>query len=164
MIKEFYTKRLLIIIIFVAMLLMMCVTFDYAENNTITNINNSLNYSSIDEVILPNNTSVVNVNESASNIIVKSSDKIYTTKQKTITITSKPSCGCGYGYYWHTFTFVNYCPHCHKTGTLRNVHKWQARYEQELTCDTRLGGCGADYCGCCGKEKYSGSRFYLRRA
>lgn len=87
------------------MLLLMCVTFDYAENNTITNIKNTSDYLKDSNITIYNSSSVVNVNGSASNIVAKSSDKIYTAKQKTITITSKPSCGCGYGYYWHTFTY-----------------------------------------------------------
>lgn len=157
----FYEKMINLIII-VSLLLAVCVCVDYADTN-ITNHNVSTN------VTVNNTDKVLLLNESESTIHVKSSDKIHTEKQNVdhdvplVTITSKPSCGCRYGYYWHTNTFVSYCPHCHKYGTLRNVHKWQARYEQELTCDPRLGGCGADYCGCCGKEKYSWSHYYLTR-
>ena len=142
------------------MLLLMCVTFDYAENNTITNIKNTSDYLKDSNITIYNSSSVVNVNGSASNIVAKSSDKIYTAKQKTITITSKPSCGCGYGYYWHTFTYVNYCPNCHHYNCLVNKHKWAARYEQELTCKI----CDCDWCGCCGKMKYSWSHLYLKKA
>lgn len=82
-------------------------------------------------------------------------------KYPIVTITAKPSCRCGkqYSYKWRTRTFVNYCPHCHRYGVLYNAHKRQAKYEQELTCRH----CGADYCGNCGYEKYSWSKYYLRK-
>lgn len=157
--KEFYTKRLLIIIIFVLMLLMMCVTFDYAENNTITNIKNTSDYLKDSNITIYNSSSVVNVNDSCSTFVAKSSDKIY-TKYPLITITAKPSVRCGYSYKWYTTTWIDYCPHCHRYGVLYNAHKYPARFEQELTCKK----CGADYCGVTGKEKYSWSQFYLRGA
>ena len=161
MVKEF-NKNLINLIIIVSLLLALCVAVDYAAitiegNSSIQNV--SVN--STDKVLL--------VDENDSMIVPGPDDKVYTDKNvkvkkedkvPTVTITSKPSCGCGYGYYWHTMTFRDYCPHCHRYGVLRNVHKWPARYEQELTCTC----CGADYCGCCGKEKYSWSRVYLRRA
>lgn len=99
----------------------------------------------------------------------KTDGKIYTEKPKsskettekpTITITAKPSVRSKYAYRWYTTTWVDYCPHCHKYGVLYNAHKWQARYEQEITCKR----CGADYCGVVGKEKYSWSHYYLTRA
>ena len=165
MIREF--KRTIInMIVIVSLLLALCVAVDYATNDTIT--------SNDTELVIPENTILVNgsyvLPDDAG--IAKSDGKLYTdknvkTKKTTtprITITAKPSCGCNFGYYWHTMTFKSYCPHCHKTGTIRNVHKWPARYEQELTCDSKLGGCGADYCGCCGKEKYSYSKYYLTKA
>lgn len=163
-IKEF-TKKLLIGILIVSLLLCVCISIDYADD-TITNLNeSSLSQNMPRGTIIMNNSSMVYVNSSASVIVGKSSDKIYIEKPKykTISITSRPSCGCRYSYKWRTMTFISYCPHCHKHGTLRNVHKWPARHEQELTCDTKLGGCGADYCGTCGKEKYSWSHSYLKR-
>ena len=98
----------------------------------------------------------------------KTDGKIYTTETEktnktttpTITITAKPSVRSNYAYRWYTTTWVDYCPHCHKYNVLYNAHKWQARYEQELTCKI----CGADYCGVVGKEKYSWSRYYLTKA
>ena len=158
-------KRILInMIIIVSFLLALCVAVDYASNNTDITISNDPNIQG--NVTFVNESYVYLSNDSGNAI---SDGKIYTDKKvkvkkqkkvPTVTITSKPSCGCSYGYYWHTMTFKSYCPHCHKTGTLANVHKWPARYEQELTCTY----CGADYCGCCGKEKYSWSRYYLTKA
>ena len=82
-------------------------------------------------------------------------------KYPTITMTGKPSCSCGrkYSYRWYTRTYVNYCPYCHRYGTLYNAHKFQARFEKEIGCKK----CGGDWCIVCGKEKYSWSKRYLRR-
>lgn len=77
-----------------------------------------------------------------------------------VSIVAKPSCGCRHSYTWHKRSFIDYCPHCHHYNCLVNKHKWQSRYEQELTCKY----CDSDFCGVCGKTKYSWSRTYLRRA
>lgn len=76
-------------------------------------------------------------------------------KKPLISMWAKPSCGCRYSYTWHKKTFVDYCPHCKHYSCLRKNPKGVP--ENEYTC----GVCGADYCGCCGKEKYSWSRYYL---
>ena len=162
-IKEFY-KTLLNLIVIVSLLLALCVAVDYATND------NEIITSNETATAIPENTTIINGSYVLDKDvgIAKTDGKLYTdksvktkkTKAPRITITSKPSCGCNYGYWWHTNTFVNYCPYCHKYGTLYNAHKYPARYEQELTCRR----CGSDWCGCCGKEKYSWSRVYLRRA
>ena len=155
-------KALLLSIIFVLLLLSVCVTVDYADDRPIKVIKNQTKYNDTSMIKIEDNDGIVAVNDTTHTLVGKSSDKIHTIKQKypLVTITAKPSCGCGYGYHWHTRTFISYCPHCHRYGTLANVHKYPARYEQELTCRH----CGADYCGVCGKEKYSWSRVYLRKA
>ena len=167
-IKDFKNKLLFGILI-VLLLLLVCITVDYAENITIDNMDFAPKQNNVTKVKVVNNVSYVGLNEDDSVIVPKRSDKIHTIKAKTskkvgkvplVTITARPSCGCRYSYKWRTNTFVSYCPHCHHYNCLRNVHKWQAKYEQELTCTV----CGADYCGQCGKEKYSYSRVYLRRA
>ena len=77
-----------------------------------------------------------------------------------VSIIAKPSCGCNYRnpgkykYKRYKTSFINHCPKCGKWGTLRNVYKPTAKYEYELTCDMRLGGCDADYCGVCGKDRH----------
>ena len=136
-------------------------SIDYADDAPIKIIKNQSKYNGTSMIKVSDKDSIVAVNTTTHTIVGKSSDKIHTIKQKypIVTITAKPSCGCGYGYHWHTRSFVSYCPHCHRYGTLANVHKYPARYEQELTCRH----CGADYCGVCGKEKYSWSNVYLRR-
>lgn len=167
---EGFNKRLLDCIVLVSLLLACTVAVDYASNDTIVVSDNN----SLDEL---NNKSITVVNSSyvlpKDSGWAKTDGKLYMEKKSvkekskkfpTVTITAKPSCGCNHKYRWYTRTWINYCPHCHKYGTLHNVHKWQARYEQELTCDPKLGGCGADYCGCSGKEKYSWSSYRLTKA
>ena len=158
------TKKLLNAIFIVLLLLCVCISIDYAANDTIIANENM----TVDPKINATNATIINGTYYSveKDHGVAKLNKVVTEKPKLplVSIVSKPSCGCRYSYTWHKRTFINYCPHCHKYNTLRNVHKWPARHEQELTCDTRLGGCGADYCGCCGKEKYSWSRVYLRKA
>lgn len=153
-------KGLLLGIFIVVVLLSFCMALDSADE--INNLNESrLPQNMPKDTIILDNGSNVAVNGSLGMIKVKSSDLVHIKKKyPTITITARPSVKSGYAYRWYTTTWIDYCPHCHRYGVLRNVHKWQARYEQELTC-TR---CGADYCGVVGKEKYSWSKVYLRRA
>ena len=88
----------------------------------------------------------------------KAVSKKGTIPKPTVTITCKPSCGrCSKAYTWRTKTYVNYCPNCHRFGTIYNKHKYAARHEQELTC----GACDCDFCGNCGKEKMGYSSKYL---
>lgn len=156
-ITDFYNDKLVIAIIIVLLLLGVCVSVDYADNITITNVPNQTSIMDNKSIILPNDTSVIGVNKSTHTFVGKSSDKIY-YKYPTISMLAKPSCGCRYSYTWHKYTFINYCPHCHRYGALLKNPKWV--YEREYTC--RYDDC--DYCAVCGKEKYSWSNVYLRRA
>lgn len=153
-------------IFIVILLLALCVAVDYATNDTtVTNMDQVNDSVLLNDTNVINGTYYINVDNGTK---VTTLNKVVVKKNKvpTVTITCKPSCGCGRhsSYTWRTRTFVDYCPHCHRYGVLRNVHKYQAKYEQELTCDPKLGGCGADYCGNCGHEKYSYSKYYLRKA
>ena len=137
----------------------MCITIDSAtQTETITNTQNTTMPISNESIQYLNGTYYVSMQDNGQAV---TNGKIYTVKEKrnTVTITARPSCGCRYSYRWRTNTFVDYCPHCHNRNCLRNVHKWQAKHEQELTCTK----CGADYCGQCGKEKYSWSRYYITK-
>ena len=158
-----YTKKLVIGIAIVSLLLVLCVATDSA-----TTLNNEKDsqYNLSKDTILVNNSSYIALNGNDSYFVAKSTDKVYinktTNKKKTptITMTGKPSCGCKYSYTWHTRTYINYCPNCHHYNCLGNKHKYNARFEQEISCYN----CDSDFCICCGKEKYSWSRVYLRRA
>lgn len=168
--KGFYTKKLLLWIFVVLLLLSVCISVDYATNNdTISNINQS-------EMDIANcsdaNCTVIN-GVHYDNLIVKSNESgiarlqnVVVTKPKypIIVMTGKPSCTkCARNhipYRWFTRSYINYCPNCHHYGTLGNKHKWQSRYEQEISCFR----CDSDFDIYCGKEKYSWSNVYLRRA
>ena len=148
----------------VLILLGICMSVDYAtdynENDTITVTNQTMDVKGITNATYLNGTHYALDNDSG----IAKLHKVVVEKPKypIVTITARPSCGCGkhYSYRWRTKSYISYCPHCHRYGVLYNTHKYQAKHEQELTCRH----CGADYCGNCGKEKYSWSRYYLRRA
>ena len=153
-------KKLVIGIIFVLVLLSVCITIDFADEPITVTENQT-------EMKESNSTLIDGVYYDKKIVEEKGIAKlknVVTEKPKVpvITITAKPSCSCGrhYSYKWRTRTFVNYCPHCHRYNALINKHKYPARYEQELTC--KYDDC--DYCGNCGKEKYSFSKYYLTKA
>ena len=142
---KFYLFWILVVIV----LLAICVAVDSAEEITISNAN-ATNVSV--------NDTFVNLNSDYdSNITVSAKDTVH-QMYPTVSMWAKPSCGCRYSYTWHKYTFINYCPHCHKYGVLRKNPK--GVYEREYTCV--VDDC--DYCAVCGKEKYGWSRVYLRRA
>ena len=132
---------------------------DYADDNIVVSANHSqMNVSNCTEISGVHYDNVI-VNRSKGYI---GNYNVVSVKPHypVVTIVAKPSCGCNNGYSWHKRSFVDYCPHCHNYNCLVNKHKWQSRYEQELTCKY----CDSDFCGVCGKTKYSWSRVYLRRA
>lgn len=152
------TKKLVVCIIICLILLGICVTVDNADE-TITNIDNNTTLKKMQEnVTLINDTYYVSTGDG----MASTDGKIYHEKPDypTVTITARPSVRSNYAYKWYTTTWIDYCPHCHRYGVLYNAHKYPARHEQELTCKI----CGADYCGVVGKEKYTWSHYYLRRA
>ena len=82
-----------------------------------------------------------------------------------ITVTGKPSTGQARKYYQYknyTKTWQNYCPFCHKTGTLTDNPK--GVYEHEITCDKSKGGCDADFDVTTGADKSGSYRKYLQDA
>lgn len=150
-------KRLLFGIAIVSLLLILCVAVDSADEN----IALANDYNATANVKLNNTDRVLLVNESDSYFSVKSSDKVHMVAPKypIVGMYAKPSCGCKYSYkYWYYKEFVNYCPNCHHYNVL--VKNPKCTYEKEWTCRR----CSSDFCGVCGKEKYSWSRVYLRRA
>ena len=144
----------------VLLLLSVCVTVDYADDRPIKVIKNQSKYNGTSMIRVEDNDGIVAVNDTTHIIVGESSDKIHTIKQKhsIIGMYAKPSCGCRHSYTWHYREFVNYCPNCHHYGTLRKNPKGVP--EREYTCSR----CSSDFCGVCGKEKYSWSRVYLRKA
>ena len=156
MVKGFYNRKdLICCIIAVLLLLSICMTVDYADE--INNQNeSSYNKTLVKGAIVTNNSSIMYVKSSANVIVPKTSDRIH-YEHSIIGMYAKPSCGCRYSYRWHYREFINYCPNCHHYGTLRKNPKGVP--EREYTCHR----CSSDFCGVCGKEKYSWSRVYLRK-
>ena len=155
-----YIKNLLIGIFIVVALLVCCMALDSADE--INNLNESSMPTHIPKgTIVLNNNNTVAVNSSLSVIKVKSSDLVHIKPHyPVVSMWARPSVRCSLPYKWYYRSFIDYCPHCKRYGVLYNAHKYQARYEQEWTCRK----CGADYDGVIGKEKYSWSHYYLRRA
>lgn len=61
---------------------------------------------------------------------------------------------CSSGWFKTGGTFINYCPFCHRYGTL--TYNPKGTYEGEWTCMH----CDADFCNC-GRCKAVGSHVYL---
>ena len=149
-------KALLLLILGVLLLLSVCVSIDYADD-TITsepiepNVTNCtlINGVHYDNRIVDNKT--VGVAKFHKVVVEK-------TKLPIISMWAKPSVRSKYAYRWYKKTFIDYCPHCHRYNVLLKNPKGVP--EREYTCRR----CGADYCAVTGKEKYSWSHYYLRRA
>ena len=129
---------------------------DYAANDTITaNVSemNTTNCKLIGGVHYDNR-----IIENGKNQI--KSYNVVTVKPKVplISMWAKPSVRCGYPYKWYYRTFIDYCPNCHHYNALLKNPKGVP--ENEYTCRF----CDSDFDGVVGKEKYSWSHKYLRRA
>ena len=146
-------KALILGIIGALLLLSVCVSVDYAdeditanqtiENNTNCTLVNDTHYSH--EIIHENGVARIH------KIVVEK------PKYPLISMWAKPSVRSSYAYRWYKKTFINYCPHCHHYNVLLKNPKGVP--EREYTCRR----CGADYCAVTGKEKYSWSHYYLRK-
>ena len=142
----------------VLLLLTVCISVDYADDNITIASNKTVEQNmniNASETILVNGTHYSIDNETG----IAKLQNVVTEKPKypIIGMWAKPSCGCNHRYTWHYREFINYCPNCHHYGTLRRNPKGVP--EKEYTCSR----CSSDFCGVCGKEKYSWSRVYLRR-
>jgi uncharacterized protein YcfL len=153
-VKGFYEKLLNIVII-ISLLLAVFVVADYAANNITCNSTDSIKVNDTNQVFL--------LNESEANLTVKNTDKVHTVPSNekelpTISMWAKPSVRCGYAYRWYYRTFIDYCPNCHHYNALLKNPKGVP--ENEYSCKF----CDSDFDGVVGKEKYSWSNVYLRRA
>lgn len=148
-------KKLLFMIFLVLLLLGVCIHIDYAANESdmIIAANNQTLQTNC---TLVNGTHYSNNLINGSAIMVKASEKVH-YEHSLIGMYAKPSCGCRHSYTWHYREFVNYCPNCGHYGTLRKNPKGVP--EKEYTC----ARCSSDFCGVCGKEKYSWSNVYLKK-
>jgi len=144
----------------VLLLLGVCMTIDYADD--CIDINSTIKENSTNGLRIEDNTTLVCHNISKSNIVPHKGDKVYIDKSvktvPTISMWAKPSVRSGYSYTWYKFTWVDYCPNCgHYNALLKNP---KGVPEREYTCRY----CDSDFCAVTGKEKYSWSRVYLRKA
>ena len=150
----FNTKDLICCIIAVLFLLSVCMTIDYADEDVIVSGNKTLTLPK--DAVVVNGTEYVPLNNTAKSVI-RSTSKVY-YKYPVISMWAKPSVRSSYAYRWYKKTFIDYCPHCkHYRVLLKNP---KGVPEREYTCRR----CGADYCAVTGKEKYSWSKYYLRKA
>ena len=155
MVKGFlHSKDLICGILIVFLLLCVCVSVDYADEPITAGAEpmNTSNCTVVDGVHYDNRV--------LNGTGVAKLHKIVTEKPKypLISMWAKPSVRSSYSYRWYKKTFINYCPHCHHYGVLLKNPKGVP--EKEYTCRR----CGADYCAVTGKEKFSWSHYYLRRA
>ena len=129
---------------------------DYAadDNETITANQTEMN---ITNCTLVNGVYYDNTILNKTHNTVKGFSKVHYIYPE-ISMWAKPSVRSKYAYRWYKKTFIDYCPHCHHYKVLLKNPKGVP--EREYTCRR----CGADYCAVTGKEKYSWSRYYLRRA
>ena len=149
-------KALLLSIIFVLLLLSVCAGVDYADEDITVNqtINNDTNCTLVNDTHYSHEIIHENGVARIHKVVVEK------PKYPIVSMWARPSVRCSLPYKWYYRSFIDYCPHCKRYGVLYNAHKWQARHEQEWTCRR----CGADYDAVIGKEKYSWSHYYLRRA
>ena len=142
------------------LLLAICVTVDYADTDvTVSNLNESANVN-LTETSVVNGTHYVMMDKDQGIAKIQNDGKIIISKPKypVISIWAKPSVRSSYKYKWYYRTWVNYCPNCYRYNSLLKNPKGVP--ERELTCKY----CDSDFCGVTGKEKYSWSHKYLRRA
>ena len=80
-------------------------------------------------------------------------------KSNALVVNAKCSCSLSRDYRMHDPSWVNYCPKCHRKGTLI--------FEKTGDCPEgmiRCTCCDADYCAVHGKEHINGHPAYLRAA
>ena len=145
-------------IVIVSLLLALCVCVDYAANETtISNMDQVNDSVKLNDTNVINGTYYVGVDNGTKVTALK---KVVVEKPKVpiISMWAKPSVRSNYAYRWYKKTFIDFCPHCkHYNVLLKNP---KGVPEREYTCRR----CGADYCAVTGKEKYSWSHYYLKKA
>lgn len=147
-------KALLLSIIFVLLLLSVCAGVDYADEITVNQTMNDTNCTLVNDTHYSHEIIHENGVARIHKVVIEK------PKYPIVSMWARPSVRCSLPYKWYYRSFIDYCPHCKRYGVLYNAHKYQARHEQEWTCRR----CGADYDAVIGKEKYSWSHYYLRRA
>ncbi|OWT32602.1 hypothetical protein BGI41_06825 [Methanobrevibacter sp. 87.7] len=142
------SKSFLLLIFIIIISGVLCIAAVYATVSE-ESLDSGDNSSSNNNTILGDNNGEVNTSDQSDN---SSAQNI-----STITVNMKPSVETGLEYKHYTRTWVNYCPFCHKFGTLtdtpKDIHRNTTVPEGEITCDMSKGGCDADFDGVSGKDK-----------
>ena len=153
-------------VILVLLLLLVCVSVDYAEEDTISNVNNTSGLSVLSDknVTFVNGSYYVLPEDSG---IAKSEGKVYSDKsvkekvseakkKPTITVYGYPTCYTCWRnvrYRRVKMTYLDYCPNCKRYNFLLNNPKGVR--DGEITCRR----CDCDFCVYCGCDKVgSGGR------
>ncbi|WP_295722979.1 hypothetical protein [uncultured Methanobrevibacter sp.] len=133
----------------------------YKLNSSVNNT--TANHTKTNHTNHTNPTKTKNITNTTSNITNHTTNytddkgEVVSRNVSTITVYMMPSVETGLEYKHYTRTWVNYCPFCHKYGTLTDTPKDTSRSntvpEGEITCDMSLGGCDADFDGVSGKDK-----------
>jgi hypothetical protein len=113
-------------------------------NNEILTVNAATLYTKT--VVTPQKNS--NNQISSNNIVIYNYD--YQISDKRIAADGKCSCSLSTDYKLHHGEWVNYCPYCHKFGTL-SYYVGPDVPEGMIYCDRAKNGCDADFCVVHGK-------------
>lgn len=97
--------------------------------------------------------------EDTNNLASKGEVSAKSKKSSSIRVTAKCSCSLLDDYSLHKAKWINYCPQCHKYGTLKFTRGGGCP-EGMLYCTN----CDADFCSVHGKEHVYGGATYLRSA
>lgn len=98
-------------------------------------------------------------NEGINHLPSKEEVNAKSKKRGSISVTAKCSCSLLDDYNLHKAKWINYCPQCHKYGTLKFTRGGGCP-EGMLYCTS----CDADFCSVHGKEHVYGGATYLRSA
>lgn len=144
-------KSYLIGILFVSLLLLVCVGIDYADNITVSNMDNVSDDVNLTNTTLIGDTHYV-LDDNQGIAQVQNGGKILVEKPKyaLITVVGYPTCYTCWKsmkYMKMKRTYINYCPNCRRYGVLRDNPKKVA--DGEITCSR----CDCDFCVCCGRDK-----------
>ena len=95
----------------------------------------------------------------AAQLYSQANDKSKTKKSNTLSVTAKCSCSKYGDYNLHDPSWINYCPECHRYGTLV--------FDKPEDCPEgmiRCTNCDADFCAVHGKEHIHCHPTYLTPA
>lgn len=117
------------------------------------------NYGKTDIELIDSSKAINGMNNNHASYISEANAKSKIKRGNLLSVRGKCSCSLLTDYKMHRAKWLNYCPQCHKYGTLRFTRGGGCP-EGMLYC-TR---CDADFCVVHGKEHVYGGAKYLRSA